>query len=115
MKTKATPIQALRQLAASEVKNQWKQMKRSVHDLGPVVVTNHSDPELVIMSPQDYVRIMERLSEVEDDRQAKLATLQRRFDERLASLQTPDAGDRLRSIMDAPAHLEGKIKAGSDF
>lgn len=115
MTTKANPIQALRQLTASEVKNQWKQVKRSVQDLGPVVVTNHNDPEVVILSVQDYARIMARLAEADDDQKAKLEALRRRFDERLASLQAPDAGDRLRSIMASPARVDGQLKAGTDF
>jgi hypothetical protein len=42
-----------------------------------------------------------------------LAVLRQRFDQRLAVLQTPDVGDRLRAIMCVPAKLESKVKVGA--
>ena len=42
-----------------------------------------------------------------------LDVLRRQFDARLASLQSADAGERLRDIMRRPAKLGGQVKAGA--
>jgi hypothetical protein len=44
-----------------------------------------------------------------------LDTLRKRFDERLASLNDDDAGDRLRALISQPARLDGKVKAGTGY
>jgi hypothetical protein len=41
--------------------------------------------------------------------------LRRKFDERLAALNAPGAGDRLRAAGRRPARLHGKVKAGASF
>ncbi len=50
------------------------------------MVTNHNEPEAVILAVEAY--------------------------ERLAALQAPDAGDRLRAVMVAPARGDAALKAG---
>jgi prevent-host-death family protein len=116
MNTKVNPFEALTQLPATDVKNHgWKGIMRSVEAQGKVVVTNHREPEAVIMTTREYDRIMDIVARAESETNAALEALRRRFDDRLASLQAADAGDRLRSVMSSPARLDGQFKAGSDF
>jgi hypothetical protein len=46
-------------------------------------------------------------------RESALEALRRNFDERLAALRAPDAGDRLRALIDEPTRLDGMVKAGA--
>lgn len=116
MDTESTPLATLTQLPATDVKNQgWKGIMRRVAALGKVVVTNHRQPEAVILTTQEYARIMAIVDRTEGETKAALEILRRRFDDRLASLQAADAGDRLRSVMDSPARVDGQLKAGTDF
>jgi hypothetical protein len=69
----------------------------------------------VILTTQEYARIMAIVARAEDETNIALETLRRRFDDRLAGLQAADAGERLRSVMGSPARVDGQLKAGSDF
>ena len=116
MNTQGNPFEALTQLPATDVKiHGWKGIMRCVADLGKVVVTNHREPEAVILTTQEYARIMAIVARTEGETGVALEALRRRFDERLASLQAADAGDRLRSVMGSPARVDGELKAGSAF
>lgn len=108
------PIEDLARLPASDVKKRgWRGVMRTISLKGKVVVTNHSEPEAVIIPVQEYSRILQIVKDVESRTESDLETLRRRFDERLVALQAPKAGDRLRSVMRGPARLRGKVKAGS--
>lgn len=113
MPIKVEPIEAIVRIAATDVKKGgWRGVMRSMGPQGKVVVTNHNEPEAVVLSAQEYARIEKALARIES---SALETLRRRFDERLASLQAPDAGDRLRAMMKSPARLDGQLKAGSNY
>ncbi|WP_167284889.1 type II toxin-antitoxin system prevent-host-death family antitoxin [Marilutibacter alkalisoli] len=111
---KLDAIEDLPRTPASDVKKLgWRGVMKVVGREGRVVVTNHSEPEAVILSIEDYGAIVRALHEAGASSDAVLETLRQRFDERLASLQADDAAGRLRSVMDAPARLGGKVKAGA--
>lgn len=106
----------LPQMPASDVKKRgWRGVMRTLTSQGPVLVTNHSEPEAVIVSVQEYVRLLTIVRETEAKTASGLETLRHRFDERLAALERADAGDRLRTIMKNPAKLRGKVKAGTGY
>jgi len=44
-----------------------------------------------------------------------LQALRDRFDARLAALEAPDAGNRLRDLMSQPGSLGGHVKAGETY
>ncbi len=103
-------------IPASDVKKRgWRGVMRTLAASGPVVVTNHSEPEAVIVSAQEYARLLAVVDANASKTGAALESLRRRFDERLATLQRPDAGDRLRALSQNPANLRGKVKAGSGY
>lgn len=111
---KLDAIEDLPRTSASDVKKLgWRGVMKDVGRMGKVVVTNHNQPEAVILSAQEYVAILRALDEAGSRNESALETLRHRFDERLASLQTADAGDRLRSLLQGPAKLGGKVKAGA--
>ncbi|MFA5910908.1 MAG: type II toxin-antitoxin system prevent-host-death family antitoxin [Vicinamibacterales bacterium] len=106
----------LPRIPASDVKKRgWRGVMRALASKGPVVVTNHSEPEAVILSAQDYARLLTIVKETESRTEEGLESLRRRFDERLAGLRQPGAGDRLRALSRSPARLRGKVKAGTGY
>ena len=85
---------------------------RSVDSTGRLLMTNHDQPEAVILSLQEYRLLTEQAARAQRDSQDKLDNLSRAFDGELAVLQQPDAGERLRSAFDAPLGLNGEVVAG---
>ena len=114
MSTQADLGDGLASLPATEVKKQgWRGVMRAVAPQGKLAITHHNELEAVIVSAKEWARIAEVLAKAESEAHASLEALRQRFDERLAALAAPDAGDRLRAIMQSPARLEGDLKAGS--
>ena len=111
---KLDPIETLPRTPASDVKKLgWRGVMKAVGRQGRVVVTNHNQPEAVILSAEDYDAILRALADANAGGDQALEALRQRFDQRLAALQAADAGDRLREIMRQPARLGGKVKAGT--
>jgi PHD/YefM family antitoxin component YafN of YafNO toxin-antitoxin module len=110
------PINALHALAASDVKKGgWRGVTRALEAHGTVVITNHDEPEAVVL-PVDAYEKLAALAQQETARtESALEALRRRFDERLAALRAPDAAGRLRSAMRAGPRLRGKVKAGETY
>jgi len=79
---------------------------------GKVVVTNHNEPEAVILSAAEYGAIKQALQDAASRTQPALDMLRQHFDDRLGSLQAADAGERLRALARSPAQLGGKVRAG---
>lgn len=82
---------------------------------GALVVTNHDQPEAVILATGEYAALVDKATQAESRTESDLLLLRRRFDERLAVLRAPEAGARLRSTMRGPARLRGKVKAGTSY
>lgn len=109
-------LEALPSAPASDVKRiGWRGLMKAVDQQGLMVVTNHGEPDAVILSTETYEAMLQLVRDVETRRDDALATLRRRFDERLTALHAADAGDRLRTLMDTPVQLDGKVKAGTGF
>jgi PHD/YefM family antitoxin component YafN of YafNO toxin-antitoxin module len=111
---KLDAIEDLPRTSASDVKKLgWRGIMKAVGRKGRVVVTNHNELEAVILSAEEYGAIMGALHEARARSDEALDALRHRFDERLASLQAADAGDRLRGVMRGSAKLGGKVKVGA--
>lgn len=101
---------------ASTIKREgWKGVMRSLSNEGRLVVTNHNEPEAVILSTQEYERLLKAARSAVNAVNDPLQALRDRFDARLASLETPDTGNRLRELMNNPSPLGGKVKVGETF
>lgn len=111
---KLDSIEDLPRTPASDVKKLgWRGVMKAVGHKGRLVVTNHNEPEAVILSATDYDAIVRALHEASAKNDDVLESLRHRFDERLASLQAADTADRLRAVMRGPVKLGGEIKAGA--
>ncbi len=108
------PFDQLPRTPASDVKKLgWRGVMRTVGREGKVLVTNHDQPEAVILSTDEYQRLMQAARGAQAQQDAALDALRRRFDERLASVAQDDAADRLRGALGAPVALGGAVKAGA--
>lgn len=115
-KKPAEPIKGLRRIPASDVKRRgWRGVMRTLGADKALVITNHDRPEAVIIPANEYADLLTKVKQAESRVESDLALLRRRFDDRLAALRAPDAGDRLRSVMSRPARLRGKVKAGKTY
>ena len=102
--------------AASSVKKEgWRGMMRALSAQGKLLITNHNAPEAVILSTGEYSRLVEAAASARQAQPDPLALLRQDFDQRLASLNRDDAGDRLRAFMDDPGELNGQVKAGATY
>lgn len=109
-------VKTLSRVPASDVKRRgWRGVMRTLIAEGTVVVTNHNQPEAVILSADVYAKLLDQAAQAESRVESALALLRQRFDERLAVLRTPEAGDGLRSIMRSRTKLHGKVKAGESY
>ena len=113
------PINELTHTTASSVKEHWRKVMQEVRDQRMVVVTNHNEPQAVIVSIEQYRALQARVEALEsslDELRGQapgLAELRAGFDQRLAVLQQAGAGDAARALLRQPARLQGQVKAGS--
>lgn len=100
-------LDELPQQNATQVKNKWGDVVRQVQQEGSVAITNHATVEMVLVTANTYRQMTAFLEDLKErERKLKLDELERRFDERLAVLQQPDARDRLDAMFEA----RGKFK-----
>lgn len=106
-------LESLPRTPASDVKKLgWRGVMKVMTRNGKVLITNHDEPEAVILPVAEYTAIMNLLRETAARDEAALETLRRRFDERLACLKEPGAGGKLAEILRHPLKLEGRVIAG---
>jgi prevent-host-death family protein len=114
--TAFSPLEKLHRTPASDLKKfGWRGMMNTLRSKGKLVVTNHDEPEAVIIPVAEYDAIMQLVEQSEARTESALANLRRTFDERLSVLQGRSAATRLQSTMRGRAKLGGKVKAGSGY
>ena len=110
------PLSELPRKSASDLKKLgWRGMMNALRSKGKHLVTNHDEPEAVIILVAEYDALMELVKQSEAQTESVLAGLRQSFDERLSVLQGRTAADRLRSSIRGRARLGGKVKAGSGY
>lgn len=106
-------LAGLPRLPASDVKRRgWRGIVRALLANGPVVVTNHSEPQAVIVPPDEYARLVALDEAQKAKMEAALVALRQEWDKRLAVLQEPGANERLDALWKKPMKLRGRVKAG---
>jgi prevent-host-death family protein len=110
------PLAKLPRTSASDLKRLgWRGMMNALRSKGKLLVTNHDEPEAVIIPVAEYDALMQLVERSEAQTEAALAGLRRSFDVRLSVLQDRSATTRLQSTIRGRAKLGGKVKAGSDY
>jgi prevent-host-death family protein len=93
----------------------WRGMMNALRSKGKLLVTNHDEPEAVIIPVAEYDALMQLVKQSEAQTESALAALRQSFDERLSVLQGRSAATRLQSTLRGRAKLGGKVKAGSGY
>ena len=110
------PIAKLPRTPASDLKKLgWRGMMNALRSKGKLLVTNHDEPEAVIIPVAEYDALMQLVEQSEAQTEAALAGLRRSFDVRLSVLQDRSAATRLQSTIRSRPKLGGKVKAGSGY
>lgn len=110
------PLAKLPRTPASDLKKLgWRGMMNALRSKGKLLVTNHDEPEAVIIPVEEYDALMQIVERSEAQAESALAELRKSFDERLAVLQDRAAATRLQSTIRSRAKLGGKVKAGSRY
>ena len=110
------PLESLPRTSASEVKKLgWRGVMKAVARHGKTVVTNHDEPEAVILPVEEYNRLLALLREAAQRDEAILDNLRQDYSERLKVLQSPEARATLRNLLRKPLKLEGQVIAGDGF
>jgi PHD/YefM family antitoxin component YafN of YafNO toxin-antitoxin module len=90
-------------------------MMNALRSKGKLLVTNHDEPEAVIIPVAEYAALMQIVAQAQAQTESALAGLRRSFDERLSVLQGQSAATRLQSTVRGRAKLGGKVKVGSGY
>jgi prevent-host-death family protein len=110
------PLSKLPRTPASDLKKLgWRGMMNTLRSKGKLLITNHDDPEAVIVSVAEYEALMQVIEQSEAQTESALTVLRRSFDERLSVLQERSAASRLQSTIRGRAKLGGKVKTGSGY
>jgi prevent-host-death family protein len=108
------PLAKLPRTPASDLtKLGWRGVMNALRSKGKLLITNHDEPEAVIIPVEDYEAFMQIVEQLEAQAESAPAGLRKSFDERLAVLQDRSAAARLQSTIRGRAKLDGKVKAGS--
>ncbi|TAJ93866.1 MAG: type II toxin-antitoxin system prevent-host-death family antitoxin [Gammaproteobacteria bacterium] len=114
--TTLPPIDKLHSAPASDLKKLgWRGMMKTLRSKGKVLVTNHNQPEAVIIPVEEYDALISIMKLSETKIEAALAGLRQDFDGRLSVLQGNSAATRLHSTIRSRAKLGGKVKAGKGY
>ena len=114
--TTLPPLAKLPRTPASDLKKLgWRGMMNALRSKGTLLVTNHDEPEAVIIAVAEYDDLLRLVAQSEVQTEATLANLRQSFDERLSVLQDQSAATRLQSTIRGRANLNGKVKAGSGY
>jgi prevent-host-death family protein len=100
---------------ASHVKNKWRDVLREVHEVGSVAVTNHAAVDVVLVDAATYEQLAASAAALKARETALLGQLSDQFDQRLAMLQQPDAGDKVAAVFASQGKLKSRPKAGAAF
>jgi prevent-host-death family protein len=110
------PIAKLPRTPASDLKKLgWRGIMNALRSKGRLLVTNHDEPEAVVIPVAEYDALMQLVEQLESQTESALAGLRRSFDDRLSVLQGQSAATRLQSTIRGRAKLSGKVKAGSGY
>src|ERR1700732_3300548 len=106
--TTLPPLAQLPRTPASDLKKLgWRGMMSALRSKGKLLVTNHDEPEAVIIPVAEYDALMQLVKQSEAQTELALAALRQSFDERLSVLQGRSAATRLQSTLRGRAKLGG--------
>src|SRR5207253_3769029 len=86
------PLAKLPRTPASDLKKLgWRGIMNALRSKGRLLVTNHDEPEAVVIPVAEYDALMQLVEQLESQTESALAGLRRSFDDRLSVLQSQSA------------------------
>lgn len=114
-------LQALPQAPATDIqKKGWRQFRKLLGESGRVVVTNHRDPEAVVLSLDEYARLQAFEHECAELKAGQAAespvdVLTRRFKQRMAERDEAAMAGALRGALERPTRPAGRLKVDDRY
>jgi prevent-host-death family protein len=108
-------LEDLPRQTASDVKNKWREVVREVRAAGSVAITNHSSVEVVLVNADAYRELVASAAALKEREAVVLDQLAAQFQQRLASLQAPDAAAKAAAAFQRKGKLASRPKAGAAF
>jgi len=103
-------------ITATELKRQgWRSVMADVRREKHVLITNRNAPEAVILTPEEYDRLVEIAQKAATQPAPTLEALKMRFRERLKCLQEPGGNEKLANLMSTYPKLNGRVIAGESY
>ncbi len=110
------PLAKLPRTPASDLKKLgWRGVMNTLRSKGKLLITNHDEPEAVIIPVAEYDALVQIVEQAETQSESARAGLRKSFDERLAVLKGRSAAARLQSTIRGRAQLRGKVKTSSGY
>lgn len=102
----------LEKAPSTEIRRSWTEVQVRVRNSKRVAITNHDVVAAVLLAPEEYESLVAR-ARASDETQ--LAHYTERFKQRLATLQEPDARERVDRVLAKRGTLDRPISAGESY
>lgn len=102
----------LEKAPSTDVRRKWTELQVRLRTIKRLAITNHEVVEAVILTPDEYESLVARARASDE---AQLAHYTERFQQRLASLQAPDARDRIQRVLAKRGRLARPIPSGDAY
>ncbi|QQP93061.1 type II toxin-antitoxin system prevent-host-death family antitoxin (plasmid) [Skermanella sp. TT6] len=101
--------------SSTEVQDKWGTVAREVRAKGRIAVTSRGHADMVIMSREEYDRVMQALSVPGAAAEDPVADLTRRFDERIARMKDGTMADKIKRLRAMTGQVPNPPIAGESF
>ena len=101
--------------SSTDVQDRWGTVVREVRAMGRIAVTSRGHADMVILSREEYDRVMQALSGPGATSDDPVADLTRRFDERIARMNDGTMADRIRKLRAMTGQVSNPPIAGESF
>ena len=101
--------------SSTEVRDKWGSVVREVRSKGRVAITSRGHADMVIMSREEYDRVMRALSTPGGPAADPVAELTRRLDERVARMNDGTAASKAAKLRAMTGQVPNPPLAGESF
>ena len=108
-------VESLPARSSTEVQDKWGNVVREVRSKGRIAVTSRGHADMVIMSREEYDRVMQALSAPALATADPVADLTRRFDERIARMNDGTMASKTVRLRAMKGQVPNPPIAGESF
>ena len=108
-------VESLPARSSTEVQDKWGNVVREVRSKGRIAITSRGHADMVIMSREEYNRVMEALSAPSAATADPVVDLTRRFDERIARMNNGTMASKFTRLRAMTGQVPNPPIAGESF